>query len=87
MTEGVGFNSLMKVFANTEAFSNRMIDLATKAICLRNQTPAELDESQIKARAFEAGISDYADENADNPYNLRAAFAEAAKACFGRVEN
>jgi len=87
MTEGVGFNSLMKVFANTEAFSNRMLDLATRSICLRNQTPTEIDETAVKARDFETGISAYASENADNPYNLRAAFAEAAKTCFGRKEN
>jgi hypothetical protein len=83
-TQGTGLNSLMKVFANTQAFSERMAKIAHKAICLRDPTPAETEALSKISEDFESGFSSFAEANADSPYNMRGLFAEVSKNCFGR---
>ncbi len=86
MEAGTGFRDLMRVLANTEAFSNRMVEIAATQICARPLTPNEKDIAATVARQFERGFSDYESSQADSAYNMRGLFAEASKFCFGRIQ-
>jgi hypothetical protein len=86
-TEGEGLNSLMRVLAHTEAFSQRMAHLAFQTICLRESTPAEDQKLTEIAREFEMGFSAFQAQQASIPYNLRGLFAAVSRTCFGKGDN
>lgn len=81
---GTGARSLGEVLGHSDAFSECMALRTFERVCGRAPTPSENDELKGIASVFRNGISSYADEDAGNPYNLRALFARVTPMCWGK---
>ncbi len=80
---GTGVNSLMRVIAATEAFSNNLARISFEQVCGRNPSVQELPGVHAMARQFESGFPSYTALSASGPYNLRALIARMTPFCFG----
>lgn len=80
-TSGHGPNSLGKVLAASEAFSECMAQQVFQKVCSREPNPQEANELKAVAREFETGIAAYDFYGASHPYSFKALIARTTNVC------
>lgn len=82
LTNGQGPNHLMRVFSNTEAFTNNIGKLLFRHICGREPQPEKITKLHQIARAVEQPDSSFNPYNAQSSYNFRRYAALVTAECF-----